>query len=270
MLTFAVVPPPDHPLMRLSFPNAEYPDVVAGEGVIRIGSASDNDIVLADLADHHALLTRDARGIVLEIRDTGARAHVNARPVREKAFVRRGDTLCLAAISIVVSAADPLELCLVERPTPVQGPQRGIIRGMSGAWFGKSVAIADGLMISVGREGGAILGETADSNVAVRFRSGESGLTMQSEEPSGSLLNGRRITSTALRTGDQLTLGRDRFVIECSSAKRLEETIDSIDDVDSNHALTDQTERSISAIWWLLGAAALIGMILVAMLLRGG
>lgn len=255
--------------MRLSFPNAEHPDVCAGEGVIRIGSASDNDIVLADLANRHARLTQDVRGIVLEICDRGARAHVNARPVREKAFVRLGDTLCLGAISIGVSAVDAVELSQVERPTAVQGPQRGVIRGMSGVWFGKSVSIADGLMISVGRDGGAMLGGTADAKVAVRFRSGESGLTIHSEEHSGSLLNGRRITSTALRTGDQLTLGRDRFVIECSSAKPLEEVSDAIDEIDPSEAPADEARRNISAICWLLGAAALIGLVLVTILLRG-
>ncbi|MFZ2237384.1 MAG: FHA domain-containing protein, partial [Dokdonella sp.] len=210
--------------MRLSFPNAEHPDVLAGDGTIRIGSAPGNDIVLADLAAHHARLTRDLRGIVLDIAESGARAHVNARPVREKAFVRYGDTLCLGSTSIAVSAVDPVEFSQVRRPGPVQGAQSGVIRGMSGTWFGKSVAIFDGLLISVGRDGGAVLGESAESTRSVRFGVGASGLSLESEESSGSLLNGRRIMSTALRNGDQLNLGRERFVIECSSAKPIEET----------------------------------------------
>ncbi len=256
--------------MRLSFPNAEHPDVLAGDGIIRIGSAPGNDIVLADLGAQHARLTRDVRGIVLEIAEAGARAHVNARPVREKAFVRYGDTVCLGSISIVVSAADPVEFSEVQRPPPAQGPQRGVIRGMSGTWFGKSVAIADGLLISVGKGGGAVLGETAESTRAVRFGVGASGLSLDSEQSSSCLLNGRRITSTPLRTGDQLTLGRDRFVIECSSAKPVEEAV-ALTDVDdiSSQTPADEARRSVSAIWWLLGAAALIGLVLVAILLRG-
>lgn len=256
--------------MRLSFPNAEHPDVLAGDGIIRIGSAADNDIVLVDLATQHARLTRDARGIVLEIAEAGARAHVNARPVREKAFVRYGDTVCLGSISIVVSAVDPSELSQVSQPRPVHGPQSAVIRGMSGTWFGKSVAISDGVVISIGRDGGALLGETADSALAVRFQNGICGLVVQSEEPSGSLLNGRRVMSMAVRNGDQLTLGRDRFVIECSSAKAIEETVDLVDpDVIAAQAPADGALHSVSAIWWLLGAAAVIGLMLVAILLRG-
>lgn len=256
--------------MRLSFPSGEHPDVLAGDGLIRIGSAADNDIVLADLAAEHARLTRDARGIVLEIADAGARAHVNARPVRERAFVRYGDNLCLGSISIVVSAVDSREISQVPRSPAVQGPPRGVIRGMSGKWFGKSVEITEGLMLSIDRDGGALLGETADSTLAVGFRVGTSGLIVESEEPMGSLLNGRRVMSVAVRNGDQLTLGRDRFVIECSNAKPIEETVTVVDlENIAIAAPADDAQRSIGAIWWLLGAAALIGLTLMAVLLRG-
>lgn len=256
--------------MRLSFPNAEHPDVLAGDGIIRFGSALGNDVVLAELAAQHARLTRDVRGIVLEIAEAGARAHVNARPVRERAFVRYGDTLCLGSISIVVSAVDSVDVSQVPRPPAVQGPQRGVIRGMSGKWFGKSVEITDVLMLSIGRDGGALLGESADAIPAVRFRAGISGLIVESEELSGSLLNGRRVMSMAVRNGDQLTLGRDRFVIECSSAKPIEETVNVVDPDDiAAQAPADEARRSISAIGWLLGAAAMIGLVLVAILLRG-
>ena len=256
--------------MRLSFPNAEHPDVLAGDGVVRIGSAAGNDIELADLAEQHARLTQDVRGIVLEIAEAGARAHVNARPVREKAFVRYGDTVCLGSTSIVVSAVDPAELSEVRQTRPVHGPQSAVIRGMSGTWFGKSVAIADGALISIGRDGGAVLGETADSFLAVRFRNGTSGLIVQSEESSGSLLNGRRVMSMAVRNGDQLTLGRDRFVIECSNAKEIKEAVD-FSDPDDIAAQTpaDETRRSLGAMWGLRGAASMIGLIRGALLLRG-
>ena len=256
--------------MQLSFPNAEHTDVLAGDGVIRIGSAPGNDIVLADIAPLHARLTRDVRGIVLEIAEVGARAHVNARPVREKAFVRYGDTVCLGSISIVVSAVDPDELSQGQRPPAVHGPQRGVIRGMSSTWFGKSVTITDGMVLSIGSDGGAVLGESADSTPSVRFCVGACGLSFDDGLSSGSLLNGRPITATALRNGDQLNLGRDRFVIECSSAKPVAEAVEIADADDGfSQAPADEARRNISAIWWLLGAAALIGLVLVGILLRG-
>lgn len=256
--------------MYLSFPNDEHADVHAGDGCIRIGSSADNDIVLASLRGHHARLTRDARGIVLELVESGSRAHVNARPVREKAFVRYGDTLCLDAITLMVASMPAGEPEATNRPSPVQGPQRGVIRGVSGAWFGKSVEIADGLLISLGKNATAILGETAESTPALAFAVTPTGLMMHSREPSGSLLNGHRCMSMALRSGDQLIIGRDRFVVECNAAKPVVEGSDAADAaVEAEATNDDQARRSSSAVWWLISVAALIGLILVAILMRG-
>ena len=256
--------------MRLSFPNGEHADVRAGDGCIRIGSSADNDIVLAGLREHHARLTRDARGIVLEVVESGGRAHVNARPVREKAFVRYGDTLCLDSITLVIATMTPGDLETSDRPNPMEGPQRGVIRGVSGAWFGKSVEITDGLLISLGKGANAILGETVESTPALCFAVTPTGFMIHSKEPSGSLLNGHRCMATALRSGDQLIVGRDRFVVECNGTKSVAEEIDDADgDVETAEANNDQSRRSSSAVWWLIGAAALIGLILVVILMRG-
>lgn len=256
--------------MRLSFPNGEHADVLAGDGCIRIGSAAENDIVLDGLGGHHARLTRDRRGIVLEIVETGARAHVNARPVREKAFVRYGDTLCLDSITMTVAEMAAGELEANDRPHPVQGLQRGVIRGVSGTWFGKSVAIADGLLIGLGKGGAAIIGETADSIPALRFAVTPTGFLVHGMEPSGSLLNGHLCSSNGLRSGDQLVVGRDRFVVECSTAKPVVEIPDPVAVARAaDTANQEEARRSSGAIWWLIGAAALIGLILVAILMRG-
>src|SRR5512142_2797852 len=87
----------DPPLMRLSFLNGEHADFVVEDGVISLGSAEGNTLVLAgrDIAPWHARITVDRRGIVLEVLDFAARTHVNARPVREKALLRLGDVLVL-------------------------------------------------------------------------------------------------------------------------------------------------------------------------------
>lgn len=256
--------------MRLSFPNGEHADVVAGDGCIRIGSAAENDIVLEGLRAHHARLTRDMRGIVLEIVESGARAHVNARPVREKAFVRYGDTLCLDSITLTVAEMAASGLEVSDPETPARGLQRGVIRGVSGRWFGKSVAIADGLLIGIGRDGAAIIGESSDSTPALRFAVTATGLLIHSMEPSGSLLNGHRCSSNGLRSGDQLVVGRDRFVVECSTAKPVVEMPDPMAAARAESTANEvEARRSSGAVWWLIGAAALIGLILVAILMRG-
>ena len=256
--------------MRLSFPNGEHADVRAGDGCIRIGSSADNDIVLAGLREHHARLTRDARGIVFEVAESGSRAHVNARPVREKAFVRYGDTLCLDSITVLIATVAPSDLEGTDRIKPFEGPQRGVIRGVSGAWFGKSFEIVDGLTISLCKDASAILGETAESTPALCFAVTPTGLMIHSKEPSGSLLNGHRQMDSLLCSGDQLIVGRDRFVVECNGAKPVVEEIDAADTDGETEATSDnEARRSSSAVWWLIGAAAMIGLILVAILMRG-
>ena len=92
--------------MRLSFGNGERADFVLDDGVVNLGSAVGNGVVLTDrdVAPWHARVVVDARGIVLEIMDPNARTHVNARPVREKALLRCGDMLCLGRTAITIKA----------------------------------------------------------------------------------------------------------------------------------------------------------------------
>ncbi|MEO7917334.1 MAG: hypothetical protein ABIR16_06790, partial [Dokdonella sp.] len=86
----------------------------------------------------------------------------------------------------------------------------------------------------------------------------------------GTLLNGHRRSSMTLRAGDQLTLGRDRFVVECGSATVVAERAEpELPTAESEAANEAEQRRSGHAIWWLLGAAALIGLVLVGILLRG-
>ncbi|HEX5121762.1 MAG TPA: FHA domain-containing protein, partial [Rhodanobacteraceae bacterium] len=88
----------------------------------------------------------------------------------------------------------------------------------------------------------------------------------------GALVNGLRLTTAVLHTGDQLAFGRDQFVVEAPGMPLRGEVaapplpdnagIDAADAV----ALPVDTRGSI---WWLIGAAALIALGLVWILLRG-
>ena len=78
-------------LMRLSFLNGEHADFVVEDGVISLGSAEGNTLVLGgrDIAPWHARVNVDQRGIVLEVLDFASRTHVNARPVRANSCFRK-------------------------------------------------------------------------------------------------------------------------------------------------------------------------------------
>jgi len=56
--------------MKISFPGGERQDFLAGDGVVRVGSAADNDIVLPVgkqvLAHHLELQIEPRRGVTLK------------------------------------------------------------------------------------------------------------------------------------------------------------------------------------------------------------
>lgn len=81
--------------MRIEFPHSSREDFRWSQALLRIGSATDNDLVLAaaQAADHHLHIRQDRRGLVLEVLPGAGRVYVNARPVRERALLRLGDTL---------------------------------------------------------------------------------------------------------------------------------------------------------------------------------
>src|SRR5665213_2733978 len=108
--------------MRIEFPNAAREDFHWVQARLRIGSAPDNDLVLAasQAAPRHLCIEQDRRGWVLQVLPSTDRVYVNARPVRERALLRAGD---------VVSVGDcRLLLCDDEEPTrrvPHKVPEGG-------------------------------------------------------------------------------------------------------------------------------------------------
>jgi hypothetical protein len=81
--------------MRIEFPNSAREDFHWDAPALRIGSAPDNDLILAahQAVSYHLRIQLDRRGWVLQVLPQGGRIYVNARPVREKALVRPGDIL---------------------------------------------------------------------------------------------------------------------------------------------------------------------------------
>lgn len=72
--------------MRIEFPNSAREDFHWDGPVLRIGSAPDNDLILAShqAGAYHLRIQLDRRGWVLQMLPQGNRIYVNARPVREK------------------------------------------------------------------------------------------------------------------------------------------------------------------------------------------
>jgi pSer/pThr/pTyr-binding forkhead associated (FHA) protein len=270
--------------MRLSFANGEHADFVVDGGTISLGNAEGNTLVLParDVAPWHARLCVDSRGIVLEVLDAGARTHVNARPVREKALLRCGDLLCLGRILIalksdrddVIATAIPADS---PPATPNPQPARVILRGVAGSHFGKAVPIGQRLLVGSAAECGLVIdGERVGARHATIETMDDAIWLRDIDSPDGSLVNGVRVRDAMIHAGDQLAFERNYFVVEAPGLPpRGENPADAARAITQSHEALPATGNgpdaatAQGAIWWLIGVAALIALGLVVLIHRG-
>lgn len=276
--------------MRLSFPSGEHADVVASSGVVGIGSAEGNSIVLALPGVHpaHARLVLDSRGMILEVLDAGARTHVNARPVLEKALLRLGDIVNIGNVAIVIKPDrdDVIDMQVPpgRKPTGTRaGVASVVLRGVSGTHFGKTIAVGEQLVLGQGRHGleldepgmgerHAVI-EVVDDAIHLRDLGSSDGTSV----------NGVPVRDAVLHPGDQLAFGRNRFVLEApgfpvrgqhrttpaSFAPAITQMMSAVDVPDPPAALPEVEDRG-SSIWWLILAAGLIGLGIAGVIWLGG
>ena len=269
--------------MRLCFPNNEHADVLIAPGDTAIGSAPDNAIVLTapGIAAHHARLSVSERSMVLAAGESGARIHVNARPVVEKAILHLGDVVSLGTIKLTLKPDrdDTIRTDLPGHATPPpadagehatrtrQLPPRVVLRGVSGSYFGKIVPVRGRLLIGRGSDCGLILDEQEMSrHHAVIENTGDGIYLRDMGSANGTFVNGVLVRDAVLHTDDQIAFDRNRFLLEAPSLPTRGELAPTAQEVNITQtmraidkpALPPAEERNRNDIWWLIGAAALI------------
>lgn len=274
--------------MRLSFSNGEHADVIVDNGATGIGSAQGNTITLAaaGVAPWHARIVLDKRGMVLEVLDPQARTHVNARPILERALLRLGDVVSFDAVAAVLKPDHDAIIDTRVSPVPAEempGSEvsRVVLRGLSGAHFGKTVSV--GARLLIGSDLGGLGLDDAGSSVqnAVIVVTNEA-IHLRNLEPSGRTeVNGVSVHDAVLHPGDQLVFGRNRFVLEApgypargqsiptpaNGAPAITQTLDAIQMADP--VLPAPEVDDGSGIWWLILAAGLIGLGIAGLLWFG-
>jgi pSer/pThr/pTyr-binding forkhead associated (FHA) protein len=289
--------------MRLHFPNKEHADVIVAFGDTSIGAAADNHVVVAKpgVAPHHVSLAVSERSIVLSVRDKQARIHVNARPVREKALLRLGDTVSLDTILLVLKPDRDDEIRTkvpsskpgVATPEPAGDadlnatrarlvPPKVVLRGVSGSYFGKIVPVRGRLVIGRGNDCDLVLDEPEMSRRhAVIENSGDGIYLRDLGSANGTFVNGVQVRDAVLHPDDQIAFDQNRFLLEAPSLPTREEGAQH--GVDPDDSTITQTMRAVprpnpvapspppaddrnkNDIWWLIGAAALIAIGLAAL-----
>lgn len=250
--------------MRIEFAHAVHPPLSwSGETTLRIGSAADNGLRLEGrgVADHHAVLTRDARGLVLEVCRGAGRVYVNARPVREKALLRCGDSLGIGEcrLHLVADAVPDLE----DADTDVDTVAVMALRVVAGPLSGRVYALDDAMALD---EHGPAVVPRRDGILALEPHGRQVRLDASNLSPSRTVsVNGVEVRQAWLADGDQVVMGTHRFVLDISADTPLPPVR-----VEADPA----AERGVAnrrgthpEMWWLIVTAAVLALILTGVLL---
>jgi pSer/pThr/pTyr-binding forkhead associated (FHA) protein len=158
---------------------------------------------------------------------------------------------------------------------PDGAPARVVLRGVAGSHFGHAIALRQRLVVGRAADCDIVVD---DAQIAPHHASiesiGEAICLRDMGSGAGVLVNGLRVSTAVLHGGDQLAFGRDHFVVEAPGMPLRAEMASDGTSLDAGHDAEISPGSAGPAdtrgsIWWLIGAAALIALGLVWMLLRG-
>ncbi len=252
--------------MRIEFLNAAREDFHWAQAQLRIGSASDNDLVLAanQVAPRHLRIDQDRRGWVLQVLPPADRVYVNARPVRERALLRAGDVVSIGECRMLLRDDDDPAL-RSPRQVSEQGRRTAALRSVGGPLSGRLFPVSDGLKLGPG--GHCSLGLAQGEQVGLRVDWNEGRLMLESTCPSGRhplRVNGVAVQRAALQGGDQIGLAMHRFVLEVPGK---EPESQSIENAAPPGALPEATAGPSGEVWWLIVTAAVLALAIALVLL---
>ncbi|WEN16866.1 FHA domain-containing protein [Rhodanobacter sp. AS-Z3] len=252
--------------MRIEFPHVAREDFRWAQALLRIGSAPDNDLVLASgqAAPEHLRIHQDRRGWVLQVVPSADRIYVNARPVREQALLRAGDVVSVGDCRLLLRAdEDP-----VQRP-PLQVSEEGrgtvALRAVAGPLSGRVWSLLGNL--ELGAPGGVPL-ELPQGDVVVLRIGWEAGqLCLEAVRPCERhplRVNGACVDKLALQPGDQVGVAMHRFVIDGPGMRPEPELL--IPESWSQ-PLPEESAGPSSEVWWLIVTAAVLALGIALVLL---
>lgn len=252
--------------MRIEFSHSARDDFQWTKAQLRIGSAADNDLVLASAqaAPSHLRIEMDRRGWVLHVLPAAARVYVNARPVRERALLRPGDTLGVGDCRMLLREdASPEQRVLPA--SPAAAGRTAALRAVAGNLSGRVLPIAAGLELGPHGRHALELPRGEHAGFRVDWQQGRLMLGTVAASPSCPLrVNGVPVQCAPLQPGDQLSLGPHRWVLDAPGMQAEPEPAAATAPIAPASATGVRGE-----VWWLmLTAAALALAIALALWLR--
>lgn len=289
--------------MRLTFPNGEHADVT-DPARISVGSGSENRVRIDGLAERHAVIANDRRGLWLVLDAGDTVAHVNARPVNRLALVRPGDVISLGRLQMVLHGdQDPMQSTLPPSSGAFHATAendsllcaaRFVLRGVGGTFSGCSFNLCNPLLVGRGSDAQIQLDEPTLAEQHARIELHGDRVVLRDLAGDGTLVNGARVKDAMLNSGDQLAFDQNRFVLEAPGLNPPSSRHDATPmptgrvNTQTMRAVTAPTAgspntafnspeaipdshvaRSAKTVWWLILAAAVLGGLITALLVYG-
>lgn len=246
--------------MRIEFSHSAREDFLWTDAPLRMGSAVDNDLVLAttQAAPRHLCIEQDRRGWVLQVLPGAMRVYVNARPVRERALLRAGDMLSVGDCRMRL-CADVAPNAREVLPCPAGARGCVALRARAGSYSGRLLPVGDGLELGPFGRWPLDLPQGASASFKLGWQGGRLLLDQLTASDAYPLrVNGVAVAHVTLQPGDQLSLGPHRFVLD-APGMRPEPVVPhapAVDPVAQVHAPNGPRGE----MWWLIVTAALLAL----------
>lgn len=259
--------------MKLVFPGGEHPQVLLGEGINRIGSDPQSNIVInhPGVKPQHCQLHVTASGVTLDV-PGGASVSVNGRPVAGLIALRRGDTVAFDNVEARLASVDavsPVSIVSQRIGTPAASNDgagvtavraalpRYVLRTVSGAGFGRSYPLTGAIVVGRAPDCSLRLDESGISRMHARLMPTGDGVQLEDlGSTNGSFVNGKRVLFGEAKPGDEIMFDTLRFRLAAVAAN------DSILSEDGDTAVPSgrSTRRRIALV---IGAALAVAALVV-------
>jgi pSer/pThr/pTyr-binding forkhead associated (FHA) protein len=246
--------------MRIEFVSSARGDFHWSRPVLTIGRADDNDLVVSEsqVAAHHVRIHRDRRGLVLDVFPDAGRVYVNARPVRERALLRPGDSLSLGDCRMLLRDDADLEARDVAEPTDARCTVA--LRPVAGPLSGRTIPVGDRL--ELGATHGALPLELPGNDAALLVLAWDDGelILDGARVPARHAVrvNGVKVVRASLQPGDQIGLAAHRFVLD-GPGWSAEPPVVMIEP-EPEQGLPEDTAGPRGEVWWLILTAAILAL----------
>lgn len=257
--------------MKLIFPNGEHAAVDLKDGITKIGSGSDCQVVLVApgvAVSHCAIEIRDGKAVV-RILDQSVATVLNGRQITQEGPLKAGDLLLFGRIGCRIVAPDRSPAPVEARPAPAGDDADGrtrvrmalpkfMLRGVSGTTFGRNFALMGSMTIGRQSDCGIPIQAEEISRHHARLQVTAEGVMVEDlGSANGTWINDKRVHTGMLSPGDELRLDTVRFLLLAPGAAHVPQ----IPAAAVEAAPASPAASSSSALIWVIGAIVLLGVI---------